>query len=242
VGSGTPVGALSPAGVPQSCHSGMRGGFDCAMLTTMASDTSSLGGLARLETIFTKRFLATSLLLGILAITGFTLLVNLTPVSLEDANKYVDALAKLLATIIGTAWALNRYFTNRVDAFQLRVDPHVSVVPAGSYQPKSADGLLLYHLNIVNTSHVLFKDYRLMVEVASVEIRADGAPVYNELAHVPWEDGPLVEPGSWAAVSDIAVMSPDVKAIRVALIIKPTSGSEWTWHQIFNLGNPLIQV
>lgn len=204
----------------------------------MTKTSLSREPLAPLDRLLTRRFLPTVVILIAIPIMAFTLVVVLTSVSLIDANRYVDSAAKILATLAAAAWALNRYFTNRVDAPQLRVDPKIDVVPAGAFKPTSLDGLLLCRLDIVNTGRVRFKDYDFEVEIASIELESHGAVRYSLVNEPQKLEGDPIEPGSWAALSDAMALEQQVKAVRVYLEITLKTNPRqkyWTWHQTFKL-------
>lgn len=204
----------------------------------MAKTSLSREAMAPLDTLLTRRFLPTVAILIAVPIAAFTLVVALTSMSLIDANRYVDSAAKIVATLAAAAWALNRYFTNRVDAPQLRVDPKIDFVPPGAFEPNSSDGLLLCRLDIVNTGKVRFKDYLVEVEIASVELRSDGAVIYSLINEPQTLEGDNIEPGSWAAHSYAMALEQEIKAVRVyveiTLKVRP-SQKYWTWHQAFKL-------
>ena len=205
------------------------------------ADTKAPGrSMAQVETVLTRYFVWTVLALVLVPIGAFTLIVTLTSVSLDDANKYVDTVVKMLAGLVGAAWALNRFFANRADALHVRLDPHVSLVPQGDSSSPDSDALLLYRVEIINTGRVLFKDYWVEVEIASVEVDTESRkPVYFVADEVPRHAGGPIEPGSWAAVSGAVVVAGNLRAVRLAAQIENRAGSSWTWHQLFSVGADL---
>lgn len=188
--------------------------------------------LKSLERIFTRHFLPA--VIGSLLIAWTSFAVILTRGSdLDDAAKLVDALFKIAAVIVGTGWALNRYFMARTDALQLRVDPVVDVV-----QPDSVGevvGLFVCRLDIVNTGRVLTPPFRDALTISEVKPR--GAEVdYEPRFRWPEEGmhpGAPIEPGSWSAISVAVPFPHKVAVFHVHLQIEFEGGARWTWHRHF---------
>ena len=199
-----------------------------------------LGATASVAAAFTRHFAWTVLGLAVLPIVVFTVVVALTPATLDQANMYVDSVVKVLAIVVGAAWTLNRFFASRTDALQLRVEPQAALVPPEDKLAKDGDALLLYRIDVVNTGRVLFHDYWIEVEIASVEVdAARHSPAYYVLDEIPRHLGGPIEPGSWAAVSGAAVVDADLRAVRLAARIETESGQSWTWHQSVPVGADL---
>jgi hypothetical protein len=191
--------------------------------------------LARFDALLSRHFVLTvGVLVGVLLVF-YAAVLMVAGVSVDTAGKLIDSVFKIVAVLVGAAWALNRYYVGRTDALQMRVDPHIDVIEAGSFAPNSASGLLLYRLDVVNTGRRQLAAYRLSVEVASVELGPSNDPAYYELAAFPWHEGAPIEPGSWAAVSNAVAVTSEVKAVRILVIIETVGGEGWTWHQMFNV-------
>ncbi len=204
----------------------------------MTKTPPSREAVAVLDKLLTRKFLPTVVIVIAVPVIAFTLVVAFTSVSVSEANLYVDSAVKIVATLAAAAWALNRYFTNRVDAPQLRIDPHIDVVSADAFKTSSSDSMLLCRLSIVNTGQVRFSDYWFEVEIASVELGSNGTPAYIVINESQRLNGEQIEPGSWAAYSDAMALDRQVTAIRVYLEIRlkaNPSQKYWTWHQLFKV-------
>jgi hypothetical protein len=204
-------------------------------MTRIPISREAMAPLERLLT--TRRFLPTVVILITLPIIAFTLVVAFTSVSLNQANLYVDSAVKIIATLAAAAWALNRYFTNRIDEPQLRIDPQIDVAAADASKPSSSNGLLLCRLEIVNTGQVLFNNYTYTVQIDSVKLQSDGTVAYKPIKGYYERNGKEIEPGSWAAYSQAMALEQHARAIVVSLEIslKATNEIYYSWHKLFKV-------
>lgn len=185
--------------------------------------------IRRLERLFTQHFLAVTA--GCLAIAfGAFVFSVVRGYSLEIIATLVDTSFKIAAVIVGTAWALNRYFTARTDVLQLRVDPMVETV-------SSPDGnrLLLCRVDIVNTGKSLTPSLKESLDLHAVLIINDEVtyrPFYRWPADNSHPVAPI-EPGSWSAISIAVPLPPDVCVVQVYIHLQFETGEIWTWHRHF---------
>lgn len=186
-----------------------------------------------LEKAFTERFVPTTAVLALVVATGLGMMFALVTTP-QDAAAAVQAVVAALAVLIGACWALNRYFVNRVDAVQLRVDAIVDCVPAGSFAGTDR-GLLLVRVDIVNSGKVLIRELKQALHVQTVRPGEKDA-IQKHLLRVP-EEGELsgrIEPGSWSAINFSHPIGPEVRAVW--LYLEMAMGTrKWTWHRTFRL-------
>jgi hypothetical protein len=185
--------------------------------------------IRKLEGAFTRHFL--SVTSGGLAVAwgAFFATAFLGP-SLEATAKAIDASFKIAAVIVGTAWALNRYFTARTDVLQLKVEPVVEIMSGGEN-----DRLFVCRLDIVNTGRALTPAFTEVLELQSVGV--DGGNVtYQPFYRWPIRDthpaGP-VEPGSWSAISIAVVLPRETRVVQIYLELQFDTNDVWTWHRHF---------
>jgi hypothetical protein len=187
---------------------------------------------ALVEKALSRQFMWTTVLLILIPVAAVTAAVAFTAIDVDEAQSYVDILVKLVALVVGGAWAINRYLTSRTDAPHLRLSSRAELVETGT-TANSEKALLLYRIEVVNTGRVLVSDYSIEVEVASVEVsEAAMEPEYYVLAEVPPHHGGPIEPGSWAAVSGTVLAPSDLAAVRLAATIVSLAGESWTWHEL----------
>ena len=53
-------------------------------------------------------------------------IINSGITNIDTLATFIDAVFKVIALLIGALWALNRYYSTREDAIQIRVDADVS--------------------------------------------------------------------------------------------------------------------
>jgi hypothetical protein len=182
-----------------------------------------------LERAFTRHFLPVTLGSLALACGAFVTSIALGA-PLEPAAKIVDATFKIAAVIVGTGWALNRYFTARTDVLQLRVDPIVELMPASE-----TDRLLVCRLDIVNTGKSLTPCFSEVLELQAVDI-VEGEVTYEAFYRWPARQahpaGPI-EPGSWSALSLAVILPSETRVVQAYLELRFETGDVWTWHRHF---------
>jgi hypothetical protein len=186
--------------------------------------------LRSFERAFTQHFLPVTL--GSLAVAlGIFFATIVVGASLDAAAKIVDASFKIAAVVVGTAWALNRYFTARTDVLQLRVEPVVEIM-------SGSDNVWLFvcRLDIVNTGKSLTPAFTAVLELLSVGVGA-GEVSYQSFHRWPDQEahpvGPI-EPGSWSAVSIAVVLPRDTRVVQTYLELHFETGNVWTWHRHFS--------
>jgi len=184
--------------------------------------------LSALERVFTRHFLPATL--GSLAIAWVTLgAIVYTGGDLDDLSQLVDSAFKVAAVIVGTSWALNRYFTARTDVLQLRVEPTVDTVG----QP--AERLLVCRLDIVNTGRSLTPTFREWLEIEAASRNAEAVtymPIFRWPEQGDHRTAPI-EPGSWSAISIAVPLPLEVNVVRIYLELDFADGTGWTWHRHF---------
>jgi hypothetical protein len=194
--------------------------------------------LGRFDTLLSRHFVLTvSMSVGICLLL-YTTAISAFGVSVDTLGKAIDSIFKMIAVLVGAAWVLNRHYVGRTDALQIRIDPLVDIVASGASD--SSSSLLLYRLDVVNTGRRQLIGYRLMIEIASVELGATGDPEYYEVATMPWHEGAPIEPGSWAAVSNVVTIGAEVKVVRITVVVEAADGQGWTWHQMFKIQSSSI--
>ena len=195
-------------------------------------------GIERLETATTKHPVESVALSVLAVVVMFVTLLHFRIVEIQMLNALIDSLLKATALIGGAVWALNRYFTGRTDIPQLRVDPLVSVIPSRRFTGNpSGRSLLIYRLDIVNTGKTLIEQFEQSVEIHAVVLERGGI-TYRPISRWPTEDthpGRPIEPGSWAAISNVLPVSQDIQAVRIYLELRLNNGTKWDWHRVFDL-------
>jgi hypothetical protein len=170
--------------------------------------------------------------LCIVPVAGIATVIILDWFSLKDINNFVDAALKVGVALIGAAWALNRLFTTRADAPQLRVDGSACRVEGAYFGTGSRDDLVLCHIEATNTGKTLLSGYTWSLNVHVVRPGDDE----RLLAMFPAHTMPPIEPGSWAAI-DLSTPSPtDVAVVRLLVEVLDSSNElTWTWHHTYSL-------
>lgn len=134
----------------------------------------------RLLEIVSTRFLGLTAVFTIVLVVGaYTAVLRLGFATVDTIGKFVDAVFKAVALLVGTLWAINRYFVERTDAPQFRVDCTVSMVH-GPKQPEPA--LLIFRLDLVNTGKVQIGAFQHYVEIDEARATSEGVelrPMYR---------------------------------------------------------------
>ncbi len=81
-----------------------------------------------LEAATTKYLVLTVVLILLTIVGGFAIILSLKLSALENLAKFVDAVFKAMAILLGMIWTLNRYYVGRTDTIRVRVDPDIKVV------------------------------------------------------------------------------------------------------------------
>lgn len=194
-------------------------------------------GLGIIEVLSTRHLVASTVAL-LLFVAGLICLVLVRGVvSLENLTSIVDLTLKVVAGIIGAAWALNRYFTTRVDALQIRVDADVDAVPAGNFKEAPGLGLLIARLDVVNTGKTLLKrmdQFLILTELCPSEEGVKERILLRWPVQGTHPVGPI-EPGSWSATNFAQPISSTTVAIRLYTELHIEGRPAWTWHKTFKL-------
>jgi len=192
-----------------------------------------------LEAISTKYFVITIALVIISVPVLFILVLHFSITNIEILATFVDAVFKTIALLIGSIWTLNRFYTTRTDATQIRVDDEVFCIPSSRFSASQSTQrtLLIYRLDIVNTGKTLIEPFQQYVEVQAV-IPSDESIEYVTIWRWPLDgthpSGPI-EPGSWSAINDTVGISPSIQAVRLYLGIQLNKNHYWSWHKTFDI-------
>lgn len=180
------------------------------------------------------RYLAPTVGLVILLVVGtYSAVLHYTHVDIDKLAKFTDAVFKTVALLIGTLWAMNRYFVQRVDAPQLRVDCDITKIGGES----EGLSLLIYRLDLVNTGKTQLAESQEYVEIDAVKPSMGGVEL-TRLYRWPksgWHPGGPIEPGSWSAINDSISCSDTVKVVRVFIEVQFRGGNHSTWHKTFDV-------
>lgn len=188
--------------------------------------------LRKLEPLATRHFLAATAVFVLVAWTLFAVSVAALGYSVDSAGRVVDALLKAAAFVVAGMWAMNRYFTQRTDILQLRVDPSVDFV---SENTEESEYVMLCRLDAVNTGKSLTSAYDAAIQVERP------TPGVDPISYVPISRWPAkdfhrsapIEPGSWGAISMAIRVPKATKFVRVYLELRFERGGAWTWHRHF---------
>lgn len=191
-----------------------------------------------LEAVTTKYLILTVFVILTLIVGSFALIIGLNFVQLDNLTKFVDAVFKAMAVLLGMIWTLNRYYVGRTDAVRLRVDSDVKVIkPTDSGTGSSAMALLIYRLDVVNIGSVLIPPYQQRSEIESVMPSSNGTK-YEHLYRWPktgTHPGGPIEPTAWAAINNAISIPSTVQAIRIYIEFEISEGNSWTWHKTFDI-------
>lgn len=191
-----------------------------------------------LELLSTKLFVWTALFILVAVPFVFVYLLDSRITDLDRLASFVDATFKTVALLIATVWALNRYYTTRTDASQLRVDSEVTCIPTSCFRGVSKNrSLLIYRLDIVNTGKTLIGPFRQFVEVQTAN-PTDTSVEYTTIGRWPQEGmhpGGPIEPGSWSAINNAMSIPASLQAVRIFIGMDLDSEGSWTWHKTFDI-------
>jgi len=191
-----------------------------------------------LEAATTKYLVVTFFSLLLLTVGAFALILAFRVTDLDRLTKFVDALFKTMAVLLGLIWTINRYYIGRTDTTRLRVDSEVSTVSYDESDAKKSDlALLIFRLDVINIGTVLIPPYQQRLEVSSVDLTHRGA-TYTSLYRWPesgtHEGGPI-EPNAWAAISNAVPIPANVRAVRFYIECQLSADNTWTWHKTFDV-------
>ena len=184
-----------------------------------------------IETIVTQKLVSTGILVVLVVVSAFSLVLFYGFTDVKTLATFVDALFKASALLIGALWALNRYFVNRMDATQMKVVPHVEFMPAIGKD----NGLVLFHLEILNTGSILIGPYEQFLELSLVR-RIDGElsiDVWQRWPEAGFDESGPIEPKSLAAIDDAVSLPSNTVAAKLYLQMHLNDGNRWTWHRTF---------
>jgi hypothetical protein len=191
-----------------------------------------------LEAATTKYLIVTVSSVFVLTIGIFAIILGLRVTELDKLTKFVDAVFKAMAIVLGMIWTLNRYYVGRVDSTRLRVDADVGTVRYSETDSDKSDlSLLIFRLDVVNTSAVLLPAYQQRLEIEAVS-PSDNGTVYSSLYRWPdsgMHPGGPIEPNSWDAINDAIPIPASVRAVRMYIEIESSHDSTWTWHKTFDV-------
>jgi hypothetical protein len=190
---------------------------------------------SRLLELASTKFLVHTAVGSLLVTVGiFSAILYLKLADLEHVSKFADAVFKTGALLVGALWALNRYYVQRTDETQFRVDSDVSMVQV----PGSQDhNLLIFRLDLVNTGKTQIGQYMQFVEVHTVGL-TQGVVKLEPLFRWPdagWHPAGSIEPGSWGAINIETGCPSATTAIRLFLAVALSEEKQWTWHKTFAL-------
>jgi len=187
-----------------------------------------------LELASTKYLFQTVAICISLIVGTFGVLLYLGITDVETLATFTDAVFKTVAVLVGTLWALNRYFVQRTDAPRLRVDADVGMIRG----PSTGDPrLLIFRLDLVNTGTTQIGVFNHYVQVDAVTPRDDGVefqPLYR-WPESDWHSGGPIEPGSWSAINSEVSCAASVRAVRLFVEVKLSDSARWTWHKTFDV-------
>jgi hypothetical protein len=192
-----------------------------------------------LEAATTKYLIAFVSSILVLTIGIFSLLLSYRVTELDKLSKFVDAVFKAMAILLGMIWTLNRYYIGRVDEIRLRVDSDVSTVRYSETDSRNSDlALLIFRLDVVNIGTALIPAYQQSLEINSVT-PSDKGTVYSPLYR--WPDsgkhpgGPIEPNAGWSAINDAISIPASTRAVRIYIEFELSHESTWTWHKTFDI-------
>lgn len=191
-----------------------------------------------LEAITTKYIVVTIALMIVLIVGTYSLILFYGITDINSLATFVDTVFKTIAILAGAVWALNRYYTGRVDATQLKVEHDISFIPARrlAYTIHN-ESLLVYRLDVTNTSTSLIAPYQQFLEIESLFPSSEGIE-YKTIYRWPpsgLHPGGPIEPGSWSAINNVVSIPENVQAIRLYLELQFSDGNAWNWHKTFDV-------
>ena len=184
-----------------------------------------------LEAATTKYLFITILSIASIIVVIFVIILAFGLIDITTLATFVDLVFKTIAIFIGTIWALNRYFIERTDVTQFRIDADVNLIPATKFQTGASRlALLIYRLDVVNTGTSIISNYKQYLRINSVTPSEEG--IKNKLLYRwpsnDWHLGGSIEPGSWAAINDNISVPADTKAVLVYIEIELSKSSDLT--------------
>ncbi len=185
-----------------------------------------------IETIVTKYFFLTAILLIVVTVGSVFLMDKFGNISIDKLSKIVDLTFKVIAILIGSLWALNRYYVSRVDFSQIKVDDSVHLIPKDKLENKN-QGLLVYRFDIINTGTVLILPFTQYLCIEAVYLSCE--KIKYKIIHKRKIQGFPIEPKSWSAINDVISISPEIKVIRIFLRLVLADGKSWTWHKTYDV-------
>ena len=185
--------------------------------------------------MLTSRSIELAACISVVSITVLGVLSASDRFTVSTLSSAADMSIKVLAMIFGATWTINRYLVSRVDEPQIRVTANVERVPGRLFSPPVNHDLLIYQLEIENTSKTQIPYFEQVVQIE--EVTLDHVGIHHDELH-RWPEhgthltGPI-EPGSWSAINSAVAVSPTVVAVRFYLSLTLASGHKWTWHRTF---------
>ncbi|MFN7961279.1 MAG: hypothetical protein U0002_08405 [Thermoanaerobaculia bacterium] len=187
-----------------------------------------------LEMASTKYLSVTAICLVGVAVGVYCAIVYSGLTSVDQLGKFTDAVFKIVALLVGALWALNRYFTERRDAPQIRIDAEVSLIPGWGAEEQ---GLLIFRLDLVNTGKIQIGPFQHFLCIDVPRPTAEGVeltPLYRWPME-GWHFGGPIEPGSWAALNGEVGCARSIRAVRFFVDVKLDADTGWTWHKTFDV-------
>jgi len=195
-------------------------------------------GIPVLQKAITRYFLgiSSSVLLTFGLAAG--LLLYTDRIDLSTLAKVADTSLKLGALVVGSLWALNRYYVQRPDTPRFRVEYDISRVEGAALQPADEENdLLVLRMDVINAGQAFIAEYGQFLTVESVAIE-NGEAVYQPVYRWPESGvhpGGPIDPDSWSAVSDAIPIPKGTTVVRLYLELRLKSKETWTWHKLINL-------
>jgi len=183
----------------------------------------------------TKYLALTVLAVVVVTISAYSTVLRTGVTTIDTLSKFVDAVFKSVAVLVGGLWTLNRYLVTRADSYKIRVDADIAVVR--SSRSPGTPNLLLFRLDIFNTGTSLLPPFDQTLELEGLRL-AGGDIKYDSLFRWPESGshpGGPIEPASWSAINHTIAVAQDVLAVRVYLELKISSTNTWTWHKTFDV-------
>jgi hypothetical protein len=196
--------------------------------------------LSKLERVLTRHLAGTIgvVTVGTVAAYGAVLVSDVAMV--DPLAKMIDSVVKTLAVLIGSAWALNRYFVSRADDVQIQIAADVAKVSAAALGSDSDYDLLTFRFDIINSGKTLVQVKGVALTVQRVWLSVE-TPVRAQTGTLfRWPEqgfhpGTLVEPGSWMAISDSRPVVSTAGVLRVVLDVVLENDTKVCWHRMVDV-------
>ena len=168
----------------------------------------------------------TTVLLVLIPVAAVTAAVAFTAVDVDEAQSYVDILVKLVALVVGGAWAINRYLTARTDSPHLRLQRACGLVERGTNRELGEGFAPVSDRGRQHRSSARVRLLDRSRGSASVEVsEAAMEPEYYVLAEVPpRHGGPIRAAAGRRSQGTVLAAASDLAAVRLAATIVSLAG------------------